>query len=75
MSSLTRAGGDYRDRDFIETKEGLLFTVVGNVHPPGRILAYLKYYPAKSGKWSRLGQNFERAIKYYDIPHLKETIK
>jgi predicted nucleotidyltransferase len=72
---LMRAGGDRRDRDFIETREGLLFTVVGNIHPPGRTLAYLKYYPAETGRWSRLGQRFERAIKYYDIPHLKETIK
>ncbi len=73
--NLKRAGGDYRDRDFIETAEGLLFTVVGNIHPPDRILAYLKYYPAPSGKWSRSGRNFDRAIKYYDIPHLKETIE
>lgn len=73
--NLKRAGGDYRDRDFIETAEGLLFTVVGNIHPPDRVLAYLKYYPAPSGKWSRSGRKFDRAIKYYDIPHLKETIE
>lgn len=66
---------DFRDRDFIETIDGLFFTVVGYVHPDEKILAYLKYYPGSGGKWSRSGSNYERAIKFYDIPHLKETLK
>lgn len=66
---------DFRDRDFIETNDGLFFTVVGYVHPNEKILAYLKYYPRSGGKWSRSGSNYERAIKFYDIPHLKETLK
>jgi predicted nucleotidyltransferase len=66
---------DFRDRDFIETKDGLFFTVVGNLHPDEKILAYLKYYPRSAGKWSHLTKNYERAIKFYDIPHLKETLK
>ena len=66
---------DFRDRDFIETKDGLFFTVVGNVHPEDKILAYMKYYPGSNGKWVRLGSKYERAIKFYDIPHLKETLK
>ena len=66
---------DFRDRDFIETNDGLLFTVVGYIHPNEKILAYLKYYPGSGGKWSRSGSNYERAIKFYDIPHLKETLK
>lgn len=66
---------DFRDRDFIETIDGLFFTVVGYVHPDEKILAYLKYYPGSAGKWSRSGSNYERAIKFYDIPHLKETLK
>jgi len=66
---------DFRDRDFIETIDGLFFTVVGYVHPDEKILAYLKYYPRSGGKWSRSGSNYERAIKFYDIPHLKETLK
>ncbi|WP_455370029.1 hypothetical protein [[Eubacterium] cellulosolvens] len=66
---------DFRDRDFIETKDGLFFTVVGNIHSDEKILAYLKYYPRSDGKWARSGTNYERAIKFYDIPHLKETLK
>ena len=59
----------------METTDGLLFTVVGNIHPEDRVIAYLKYYPSPNGKWARTGIRFERAIKYYDIPHLKETIE
>ena len=66
---------DFRDRDFIETKDGLFFTVVGYAHPDEEILAYLKYYPNSGGKWSRSGNNYERAIKFYDVPHLKETLR
>ncbi len=70
-----REPGDFRDRDYLETVEGLFFTVVGNSHPDDRVLAYLKYFPSPQGKWKRHMQNFDRAIKFYDIPHLSETIK
>jgi predicted nucleotidyltransferase len=73
VSTITR--NDFRDRDFIETNDSLFFTVVGYVHPNEKILAYLKYYPGSDGKWTRSGTSYERAIKFYDIPHLKETLK
>ncbi|MBS7625947.1 hypothetical protein KEJ51_02740 [Candidatus Bathyarchaeota archaeon] len=66
---------DFRDRDFIETLDGYFFTVVGNTHPAGRVLSYLKYYPEAKGKWRRLSQTYDRAIKYYDIPHLKDAVR
>jgi len=37
-----------KDRDFIETVEGLLFCVVGYLHPPDRYTAYLKYCPVRN---------------------------
>src|SRR5947199_7270211 len=40
-----------KDRDFVETREGFFFCLVGYVHPPDRYLAYLKYTPAAAGKW------------------------
>ena len=39
-----------KDRDFVETTEGLFFCLVGYLHPPGRYAAYLKYTPARGGK-------------------------
>ena len=41
-----------KDEDFIETQEGLLFRVLGYLHPPDRYTAYLHYdrcEPAGSG--------------------------
>jgi len=72
---LNHPRSDFRDRDFIETSDGYFFTVVGNTHPADRILAYLKYYPEARGKWRRLSQTYDRAIKYYDIPHLKDAVR
>ena len=69
-----RESNDFRDRDYLEAEDGLFFTVVGNVHPKDRVLAYLKYFPSPQGKWRRDNQSFDRAIKFYDIPHLSETI-
>jgi len=39
-----------KDRDFVETLEGLLFCVVGYLHPPDKYTAYLKYSPAAEGR-------------------------
>jgi len=43
--------GYIADRDFIRTKEGFFWVVVGYTHPPNRIIAYLKYIPTTFGKW------------------------
>ena len=44
-----------REGDFIETIEGLIFDVKGLVHPPDRIIAYLRYIPDPSGDRIRKG--------------------
>ncbi|NVM55765.1 MAG: hypothetical protein HWN66_18845 [Candidatus Helarchaeota archaeon] len=38
-----------REGDFIETDEGLIFDVKGLIHPPERVIAYLRYYPDPNG--------------------------
>lgn len=63
-----------RDHDYLRTTDGLFFTVVGDVHPRDRALAYLKYVPSCQGKWGRGKKRFGRALKYYTIPHLIETL-
>ncbi len=63
----------FRDRDYVETVEGLFFTVVGNVHPPSRVIAYLKYVPSPDGKWGR-ERRFKRALPYYTVPMLLDTM-
>ena len=64
----------FRDRDYLETREGFFFTVVGNVHPEGRVIAYLKNIPSQSGKWGRGEKRYERALKYYTMNYIAETI-
>jgi len=64
---------EFRDRDCIETTEGYLFTVVGNVHPKDRVLAYLKYVPSSSGKWGKGRKHYLRLLKDYNVPSLEET--
>lgn len=64
----------FRDRDYIETPENLFFTVVGNVHPQDYVIAYLKYIPSPDGKWGSGDKKFKRALPYYTIPMLLDTI-
>ena len=33
----------FRDKEYIRTKEGLLFNVLGYEHPPGRVACHLRY--------------------------------
>ena len=53
-----------REGDFVETSERLFFDVKGLLHPPGRIVAYLRYYPDKRGARSRGGIRY---AKVYDL--------
>jgi len=62
-----------RDRDFIETVEGLLFCVVGYLHPPDRYTAYLKYVPESGGKWTRDDVSYVRAIPFYHVSQVEGT--
>ncbi|MCS7385528.1 MAG: hypothetical protein NDF55_02140 [archaeon GB-1867-005] len=60
-----------RDRDFIESKKGMLFCVVGNVHPKDRAISYLKYIPWKEENAARLGWKREEQ-EYYHITERHE---
>jgi predicted nucleotidyltransferase len=62
-----------KDRDFVETVEGLLFCVVGYLHPPDRIMAYLKYVPSEEGRWSRDETRYSRVIPFYHVSQVEKT--
>ncbi|MBD3229671.1 MAG: hypothetical protein GF329_15935 [Candidatus Lokiarchaeota archaeon] len=49
-----------REGFFVETKEKLIFDVKGNVHPPNRIISYLRYFPKKTGDRKRNKENYEK---------------
>ena len=63
-----------KDRDFVETTEGLIFCLVGYLHPPGRYAAYLKYTPASVGKWTRGDVTYRRELPYYHVRHVRRTL-
>lgn len=63
----------FRDRDYVETIEGLFFTVVGNIHPASHVIAYLKYVPSPEGIWGK-DRRFKRVLPYYTVPMLLNTI-
>lgn len=48
----------------IETKEGLIFTVKGLVHPPERRIAYLRYLPDTQGDRKRKGKHYRRVYQF-----------
>ncbi len=49
-----------RIRDFIETKDGLIFAVVSYSHPEDGHFAYLRYYPDRRGDRKRDGTSFKK---------------
>lgn len=64
-----------KDRDFVETAEGLLFCLVGYLHPPQGYTAYLKYIPTTAGKWSRSGVGYRRILPYYHVTEVEKTFE
>ena len=53
-----------REGDFIETVEGLIFDVKGLIHPPNRIISFLRYIPSVDGERERNGVRYK---KIYDL--------
>ncbi len=66
---------NFRDRDFLQTREDFFFCVVGPVHPPDRVISYVKYIPSESGLWGDKEKRFSRILPKYTIPNLLETFK
>jgi predicted nucleotidyltransferase len=63
----------FRDRDFIQTDESFFFCVVGPLHPPERVIAYIKYVPSDTGIWGKDTERFNRILQKYTITNLLET--
>ena len=49
-----------REGDFIESIEGLIFDVKGLVHPPDRVIAFIRYFPDEKGSRKRQGTNYSK---------------
>ena len=70
-----RSQGKPKDRDFVQTREGMLFCVTGYLHPPDRYTAYLKYSPDPDGKWRNGQTAYRRELAYYHVSTVAETIR
>ena len=66
----------FLDHDHLEDIHGNIYVVIGNVHPPSKVIAYLKYVPV-SGRtiWCRGNVCYERVIKKYGVRNVMSTIK
>jgi predicted nucleotidyltransferase len=59
----------------VETPEGFFFCLVGDLHPPDRYTAYLKYTPAAVGRWARGDVVYRRELPYYHVRNVARTIE
>lgn len=48
----------------LESRDGLVFTVKGHLHPPGRTVAYLRYAPDPTGTRVRDGVRYRRLYAF-----------
>lgn len=64
----------FRDRDYLITPEGFIFTVIGNLHPTERVIAYLKYIPDVRGKWGLGPSRYRRALAHYNVPSVMDSL-
>jgi predicted nucleotidyltransferase len=56
----------FREGDFIETIEGLFFDVKGLVHPPSRIVAFIRYFPVEKGSRNLQGSSYNKIYSFSD---------
>ena len=64
-----------KDRDFIETVDGLFFCVVGYIHQSDKYTAYLKYIPSDKGKWQHNDKHYWRVLDYYHVLNIEKTFE
>ncbi len=61
-----------REGDLIETKNSVIFDVKGLMHPPNKIVAFIRYVPDPRGNRERKGRRYS---KYYALSKRYELLK
>ncbi|MEM1514776.1 MAG: nucleotidyltransferase domain-containing protein [Candidatus Bathyarchaeia archaeon] len=61
-----------REGDFIESVDGLIFDVKGIIHPPDKIIAYVRYVESSIGDRVK---GSKRYIKLYSLSHRNSFLK
>ena len=62
-----------REGDLLETDEGLIFDVKGLIHPPERIIAFLRYFLDTTGDRVRKGIRYKKIYSLEDRYKFLET--
>ena len=57
----------------VETVEKLIFAVKGLVHPPDRMIAYVRYLPDSAGNRIRKGVNYRRVYRFEEQHQIIHT--
>jgi len=58
----------FLDHDLIIDRDNRIHVVIGNTHPKGLIVAYLKYVPSRrSTPWRGRGTYYERVLREYSV--------
>jgi len=60
---LTRKFKVFIEGDFIETWDGEIYDVKGYVHPPNKVIAFVKYIPSKKAEKLRYGVGYEKVYE------------
>jgi len=63
-----------KDRDYVETVDGLFFCLTGYLHPPDGYTAYPKYAPG-DGIWSRDGVTYARIMRRYHVSEVRRMME
>lgn len=67
------SSGDITEGFALETHDGLIFTVKGQLHPPDAYLAYLRYVPDADGDRRRRGVVYRRVYAFADQERLLQA--
>jgi predicted nucleotidyltransferase len=59
-----------RESDYVETRDGLFFAVKGLVHPPEKVVAYLRYVLSTSGEREKRGRRYRRMYDFAEQERL-----
>ena len=61
-----------REGDLLETNDGIVFDVKGLVHPPKRVVAFIRYVPDPNGNRERDGKRYS---KFYSLSKRYDLLK
>ncbi len=53
-----------REGDFVETRNGSIFDVKGHVHPPKRVVAFIRYFPEERGERKKNGISYGKVYSF-----------